>query len=174
MTVISTKYIIHATCILLIALGMTFCLNPSGYALNNGEGEGISNLADLSIPNSSWVIRNRVMGNPSPAGGSGWLDITANNTTTGEHVLILRLSDIQTPLQERYEEPNRLIIQLPNRTDIVEQHNSFANFTAVYKFTPKDNPSDRTAYQFWWRHPREKKAIQWCMHNLGNKDLCNP
>jgi hypothetical protein len=144
----------------------------SSDAASADEGEGISGLEDRAIPDSPWVIRNRVMGQPSPVNGAGWLDVFAENTSTGAKVLLMRLGDIQTPIEERFETPDHLIMTMPNRVDIIERHDAFANIAVLYRFTPKDDPRERAAYQFWFHHPHDAKAEDWFMKNMVNKAFC--
>jgi hypothetical protein len=57
-------------------------------------------------------------------------------------------------------------IQIPNRVETRRQIDYSQGVKIVYRYVPKDDPTDRKAYQFYAEHPDDPRAARWAAKNL--------
>lgn len=89
----------------------------------------------IFIPDSLWVIEDRVVGHTS-ALSNGHSEIVAKNTNTGEEKNLLLFQNI-ADTKVTIEKTGQIIINVPNSQDILEMHRLFGNTTVTYIFNNK-------------------------------------
>ena len=59
-----------------------------------------------------------------------------------------------------------LVIDVPNRTDLVESNVPVGNLKIVFKYLPKDDPEYRAGFRNWFNNPKDQKNIDWYCRNV--------
>ncbi len=91
--------------------------------------------SSFSVPQSSWVIENKVTrSNSTGALGGSSAEVIALNQATGEQVTLL--SGAEVNLSVSMEEQNKVVITLPKISAVNVKANSFGAFSVNYNFAP--------------------------------------
>jgi hypothetical protein len=125
----------------LICHGLLLCIGAQMLLLPNANACPFETFADsphLRILQTDWIIDT--WGQACGFGISGGMEIRAVNEKTHQMDTIVTLTDI-TIVELTSEEPNLLIIKLPNLVDISSSTTQVGNVRIAYKFTPVDDPA---------------------------------
>ena len=153
---------------LLLYIGAQMLLLPNANAC---PFETFADSPHLRISQSDWIIDT--WGQACGFGISGGMEIRAVNEKTHQMDTIVTLTDI-TSVELTSEEPNLLIIKLPNLVDISSSTTQVGNVRIAYKFTPVDDPEARANFVKWKRHPDDPQARDWyCRNVLAKMDPDN-
>src|SRR5262245_1615904 len=154
--------------VLLLSIGVQIALLPRANAC---PFEKFADSPHLRIPRSDWVIDT--WGQACGFGVSGSMEIRAVNEKTHQTDTIATLTDITT-VELTSEEPNLLIIKLPNLVDISSSTTQVGDVRIAYKFEPVDDPEARANFVKWKRHPNDAQARDWyCRNILAKMDPSN-
>lgn len=124
----------------------------------------------LRVSRSDWVIDTWGQACGFVTGG---MEIRAVNEKTQETDTITELPDIPT-VGMSSDEPNRLMITLPNLVVISSSKTQIGDVRIVYRFTPTDDPEARVSYQKWRQNPDNEQARAWyCQNILAKMDAIN-
>ena len=110
---------------------------------------------EVAIPGTSWTIYARVYGCSALGGVT---DVVAINRTTAEEVPIISFSDTIN-IKLRATTSTRRTVELDNKADVKELHDSFDGIAIVYEYHP-DDPEARAFYQLSRNKPDDPRVKQ--------------
>ena len=130
------------------------------------------NSPHLRIGGSPWIVD--IWGQGCGFGLSGGMEIRAFNERTQATITVVELVEVTTDVSVSSDQPQSLVVTLPDEAEVVFRAAEFSGVTVSYRFTPYDDPEARRLYRKWTYHPLDPEARNWwCENILARMDQAN-